>query len=114
MAKLSPEIRATLSHQTEQLLDIIHEAKRIEFIILESFGDNSQTILTLEQLTEIVEQARTRFQQLSNLRLRIAEVQLTISVDLLRLMNDAIVNIQSRIPALERSIEEIKLDWRLQ
>jgi hypothetical protein len=28
-------------------------------------------------------------------------------------MNDAIANIESRIPALERSLEEIKLDWRL-
>jgi prefoldin subunit 5 len=30
------------------------------------------------------------------------------------LMNEAIEYIQSRIPALERSLEEIKLDWRVQ
>jgi hypothetical protein len=29
-------------------------------------------------------------------------------------MNEAITNIQSQIPALERSLEEIKLDWRIQ
>jgi hypothetical protein len=29
-------------------------------------------------------------------------------------MNQAIANIQNRILALERSIEEIKLDWQLQ
>ncbi len=113
MAKLSPEIRATLSHQKEQLLDLIDEAKSIEFIILESFGENERTISTLEQLTEIAEQARTRLSQLSTLHLRIAEVQPTIPADLLRLMNEAITNIQNRIPALERSLEEIKLDWRL-
>ena len=113
MAKLSPEIRATLSHQKEQLLDLIDEAKSIEFIILESFGENYRTISTLEQLTEIAEQARTRLSQLSTLHLRIAEVQPTIPADLLRLMNEAITNIQNRIPALERSLEEIKLDWRL-
>jgi hypothetical protein len=28
-------------------------------------------------------------------------------------MNEAIENIRSRIPALERSLEEIELDWRL-
>jgi hypothetical protein len=113
MAKLSPEIRAILSHQKEQLLDIIDLAKSLEFTLLESVGENLETISTLEQLTEIVEQARTRLSQLSTLHLRIAEVQPSVSDDLLKLVNDAIDNIQNRIPALERSLEEIKLDWRL-
>ncbi|MBW4549582.1 MAG: hypothetical protein KME35_00415 [Aphanocapsa sp. GSE-SYN-MK-11-07L] len=113
MAKLSPEVRATLSRQKEQLLDLIDKAKSLEFVILEDFGENSQTISTLEQLTEIAEQARTRLSQLSTLHLRIAEAQPSISNDLLKLMNEAVTNIQNRIPALERSLEEIKLDWRL-
>jgi uncharacterized protein involved in exopolysaccharide biosynthesis len=113
MAKLSPEIRANLSHQKQQLLDLIDEAKSLEFILLERIGENKETISTLEQLTEIAEQASSRLSQLSTLHLRIAEVQPTISADLLRLMNEAMTNIQNRIPALERSLEEIKLDWRL-
>jgi hypothetical protein len=113
MARLSPEIRATLSQQKEQLLDIIDRAKSLEFTLLESVGENLETISTLEQLTEIAEQDRTRLFQLSTLHLRIAEVQPTVSADLLKLMNDAIANIQNRIPALEWSLEEIKLDWRL-
>jgi hypothetical protein len=114
MAKLSPEIRATLSQDKQQLLDLIDEAKSLEFILLERVGENMGTISTLEQLTEIAEQARTRLSQLSTLHLRVAEVQPTISADLLRLMNEAMINVQNRIPALERSLEEIKLDWRLQ
>jgi hypothetical protein len=113
MAKLSPEIRAILSQQKEQLLDIIDRAKSLEFTLLEIVGENLETISTLEQLTEIAEQARIRLSQLSTLHLRIAEVQPTVSNDLLKLMNEAIANIQNRIPALERSLEEIKLDWRL-
>jgi hypothetical protein len=113
MAKLSPEIRATLSQQKEQLLDLINEAKSLEFVLLDNVGENQETILTLEQLTEIAEQARTKLSQLSTLHLRIAEVQPTLSNDLLKLMNEAISNVESRIPALERSLEEIKLDWRL-
>jgi hypothetical protein len=113
MAELSPEIRATLSQQKEQLLNLIDEAKSLEFILLNSVGENQETISTLEQLTEIAEQARTKLSQLSTLHLRIAEVQPRISNDLLKLMNEAIANIKSRIPALERSLEEIKLDWRL-
>jgi hypothetical protein len=114
MSKLPSEIKVTLSHQKEQLLDLIDKAKSLEFTLLESFGENPETILTLDQLTEITEQARDRLSQLSTLHLRIAEVQPTIPTDLLRLMNGAIESIQNRIPALERSLEEIKLDWRLQ
>jgi signal transduction histidine kinase len=113
MAKLSPEIRATLSQQKEQLLDLINEAKLLEFMLLDNVCENRETISTLEQLTEIAEQARTKLSQISTLHLRIAEVQPTISNDLLKLMNEAISNVESRIPALERSLEEIKLDWRL-
>ena len=113
MAKLSPGIRVTLSQQKEQLLDLIDAAKSLEFIILDSVGENQETISTLEQLTEIAKQARTKLLQLSTLHLRIAEVQPTISNDLLELMNEAISSIQNRIPALERSLAEIKLDWRL-
>jgi hypothetical protein len=113
MAKLSPDIRATLSQQKEHLLDLVDEARLLEFLLLDSIGENQETISTLEQLTEIAEQARTKLSQLSTLHLRIAEVQPRISNDLLKLMNEAIANIESRIPALERSLEEIKLDWRL-
>jgi hypothetical protein len=113
MAKLSPDIRLTLRQQKEQLLDLIDEAKSLEFILLDSIGENRETISTLEQLTEISEQATTKLSQLSTLHFRMAEVQPTISNDLLKLMNEAIANIENRIPALERSLEEIKLDWRL-
>jgi signal transduction histidine kinase len=113
MAKLSPDIRATLSQQKEQLLDLIDAAKSLEFILLDTVGENQETISTLEQLTEISEQARTKLSQLSTLHLRIAEVQPAISDNLLKLMNEAIANIENRIPALEQSLAEIKLDWRL-
>jgi hypothetical protein len=113
MAKLSSDIRATLSQQKEHLLDLVDEAKSLEFILLDTVGENQQTVSTLEQLTEIAEQAITKLSQLSTLHLRIAEVQPMISNDLLKLMNEAISNIENRIPALERSLAEIKLDWRL-
>jgi hypothetical protein len=50
MAKLSPDIRATLNQQKEQLLDLIDEAKSLEFILLDAVGENQETISTLEQL----------------------------------------------------------------
>jgi hypothetical protein len=113
MSKLPAEIKTTLGYQKEQLLDLIDRAKLLEFLLLESFGENSETISSLDQLMEIAEQARDRLSQLSTLHLLVAEVQPTIPADLLRLMSEVIENAQSRIPALERSLEEIKLDWRL-
>jgi hypothetical protein len=65
MSKLPSEIKATLSYQKEQLLDLIDQAKLLEFLLLESFGENRQTILTLDQLTEIADQARDRLSRLS-------------------------------------------------
>ena len=70
MVKLSPEIRATLSQQKEQLLNLINEAKSLEFVLLDSVGENQETISTLEQLTEIAEQARSKLSQISTLHLR--------------------------------------------
>jgi hypothetical protein len=71
MAKLSQEIRATLSQQKEKLLDLVDEAKSLEFILWTVFAK----IKRQYQLTEIAEQARTKLSQLSTLHLRIAEVQ---------------------------------------
>jgi hypothetical protein len=53
-------------------LDLIDEAKSLEFTLLERVGENRETISTLEQLTEIAEQSRTRLSQLSTLHLRVA------------------------------------------
>lgn len=114
MAKLSPEIKATIEMLKEQLLDIIDEAKAVEFALLENFGETAETFHSLEQLTEITLQAESRFSQLSRLQIQVAESQPAIAPALFELLNEAIANLQRRIPALGRSIEEIKLDWSLQ
>jgi hypothetical protein len=53
MAKLSPETQITIQHLLEELLEIIHQAKRAEFLLLETFGETSSTEIPLEKLTEI-------------------------------------------------------------
>ena len=69
--------------------------------------------MALDQLTEIAEQAKERFSQLSTLQILIYESQPVATRDLLRLLNEKIAIIQNRVPALERSIEEIKTDRSL-
>ncbi len=114
MAKLSPETRATIVGLKEKLLDVIDEAKSLEFTLLERFGETEETIVAMDELAEISEQARDRFSQLSRVQLQVAESQPTVSDDMLRLVMQAIAFIENRIPALERSVQEIKIDWRLQ
>ncbi|AFZ52633.1 hypothetical protein [Cyanobacterium aponinum] len=113
MADLSPENKRIINHLKDKLLDILNEAKKVEFLLLQRFGENLDTYDSLEQLTEISEQARTRFTKLSNLQIHIAESQPEISSSLLQFIHQAIVSSEVKIPALEQSIKEIKTDWNL-
>ncbi|NEP40196.1 MAG: hypothetical protein F6K35_13535 [Okeania sp. SIO2H7] len=113
MAKLSSEQRTIIWELKQRLLDILDEAKSTEFNLLNRFGETDRTIVALDQLTEIAEQAKERFSQLSTLQILIYESQPVATRDLLRLLNEKIAIIQNRVPALERSIEEIKTDWSL-
>jgi hypothetical protein len=53
------------------------------------------------------------YSQLSNIQLQISKSQPIPSSDMLQLLERAIVRIQARIPALERSIEEVKIEYNL-
>lgn len=113
MAKLSPETKTTLNALAEELIEIIDEAKRTEFLILENFGETAQSTIVLDELTEIAQQANDLYSQISTLRLRIAEAQPRLPLDMLRLLEQRVILLQNRVPALQQSIVEIKLDWRL-
>lgn len=113
MAKLPQEHQALIWECKQKLLDIIDVAREAEFNLLENFGETESTLPALEQLTEIAQQAKDRFSQLSTLQVLIAESQPRPSSDMLRLLDERLTIIQNRIPALERSTQEIKLDWNL-
>lgn len=113
MVKLSPETQTTIQNLMEELLEIINEGKRAEFLLLETFGETPATVESLDELTEIAQQASDLYNQITILRLRIAEAQPVLSPDMLRLLTQRITTIQNRNPALIRSISETKLDWGL-
>jgi hypothetical protein len=113
MAKLTPEYRAVIWELKQRLLDIVDEAKAAEFNLLDSWGETDSTIIALEQLTEIAQQAVERFSQISILQIRIAQSQPAAGADLLRLLDERVNTIQNRVAALERSTQEIKSDWNL-
>ena len=113
MAKISPELKLTLTNLQQLLLDIVDEAKAAEFLLLERFGETNETIITLDELTAISQKAADLYIQISRFLLRTAEIQPVITPDMLRLLTDRIATIENRVPALERSIQEIKTDWGL-
>jgi len=113
MAKLPIEIAETIWNLKRQLLDIIHDATAAEYTLFEQFGETDRTMDYLEQLKSVAQQADERFAQFSILQRRLANAQPTATSDMLRLVTEVITYTQARLPAWERSIEEIKIEWRL-
>lgn len=113
MAKLPIETSETLWTLKRQLLDIVDEATAAEFFLFERFGEIHSTIVVLDELKDIAEQATSSFSQLSSLQLRVADTQPSVPPDMLELVTEVIANTQQRVPALERSVEEIKIEWSL-
>ena len=95
------------------MLDIVDEATAAEFVLFERFGETNRTNPYLDQLKSVAEKATARFSQFSSIQLRIADAQPDASSDMLGLVAEVIANTQQKLPALERSIQEIKTEWRL-
>lgn len=113
MAKLPTETLEIIWNLLKQLSQLVEDATETEYQLFEIFGETDSTIAYLEELKNVVLEAASRYSQLSKLRLRIAEVQLRVSEDMLSLLEQVINQNQLRIPAMERSIQEIKLEWNL-
>lgn len=113
MAKLPQNTTEKIIHLKQQLLDVVNDATATEFILFERFGETTETISFLDEMKNVAEQAISRFSQLANLQIRIAETQPYASLDMLELLAQAISQNEQRIPAWERSIQEVKLEWDL-
>ncbi|HAT15167.1 MAG TPA: hypothetical protein DCS91_17725 [Microcoleaceae bacterium UBA11344] len=112
MAKFPNELAEIIWNLKRQLLDIV-DAATAELTLFELFGETSDTIPFLDELKSVAERAVPWFSRLSNFQLRIAESQPTISADMLNLVNQSIERIQMEIPAMSRSIQEVKTEWNL-
>lgn len=113
MAKLPLEIIETIFQLLKELSKLVDSATAIEYLLFENFGETDETINSLDELKGISLEAASRYSQLSTLRLRLAENQPNLSNDMLGLLEKTINQNQLRIPAMERSIQEIKIEWGL-
>lgn len=112
MAKLPEEATVTINSLKQQLLDILDNSTAVEFILFERFGETETTIPILEELKNVA-RSTSWFSRLVNLQLRIAQSQPTATFDMLKLLSEAILRIQAEAPAMERSIQEVKIDWNV-
>jgi hypothetical protein len=113
MAKLPIEESEVIWTLKRQLLEIINTATAAEETLFSNHGETELTVAVLDELKRVSERATPWFSRLSNLQVRIAESQPDIAFDMLDLLNRNIIQIQIEVPALERSIQEVKQDWNL-
>jgi CRISPR/Cas system-associated protein Cas10 (large subunit of type III CRISPR-Cas system) len=113
MAKLLNDIAEAIWNLQQQLAEIIENAKSAEFSLFSRFGETERTTVYLDELQNVAEQASERFSRFSTLQLRVANVQPQVPPNMLELVIQVIANTQARLPALERSVQEIKAEWSL-
>jgi hypothetical protein len=113
MAKLSNETSETIWSLKRQLAKVIENAKATEFALFDTFGENERTDSYLADLQSVAEQATDRFSQLTTLQIRSFNAQPQISNDMLDFIKQVIAKTEARLPALEQSIQEIKIEWKL-
>lgn len=113
MAKLPNDISETIWRLKRQLADVIDNARSAEFSLFDTFGETERTMVYLNELQSVAEQATERFSQFSSLQIRILNVQPHVPEDMLELVTRVIKNTEERLPALEQSIQEIKTEWEL-
>lgn len=113
MAKLSNDISEAIWRLKRELADVIDNARAAEFSLFDTFGETERTIVYLDDLQSVAEQATERFSQFSSLQIRLLNVQPHVPEDMLELVTRVIANAEARLPALEQSIQEIRTEWEL-
>ena len=58
MARISSEFQLTIRNLQQALLYIVDDAKAVEFILLERYGETEQTIVVLDELSAIAKACR--------------------------------------------------------
>ena len=111
MANLPEETLTTVFNLQKQLFYIINEATATDYNLVEQYGETTETLPELEELSNIRERARDAYTRLFRLLLNIAETQPRTNQSTLELLSRAIKQANLTVTALEISIKEIKNNW---
>lgn len=113
MAKLDSETTEIINRLKQESLNIVDEASALEFKIFDRFGESEQTLLYMDEMKNVEEEASTLYSRLSTLHLQVSRSQPIATSATLGLMEQAIQQTLARIPALERSLQEVRMEWNL-
>jgi uncharacterized protein YigA (DUF484 family) len=113
VATLPPETAASIALIKNQCLATINLASLSEWQLFVKFGETTETLTVLAELKTVAQEATDAFSRLSGLQLKVATAQPEISSALANLLIDSKQRIEVRIAPWQRSIEEVRLTWRL-
>jgi hypothetical protein len=113
MARLPAETLKTIFSLQQKLLEEIDEARAVEFVFLEQFGETETTIPELDELQSIRERADSYYSRFYVILRRIYDARLVASRDTLELLARYINEADATIEAVQASIQDIKRNWNL-
>ncbi|OCR01435.1 hypothetical protein BCD67_21735 [Oscillatoriales cyanobacterium USR001] len=113
MARLPAETLKTIFSLQQQLLEEIDEARAVEFVLLEQFGETEATIPELDELQSIRERADSYYSRFYVILRRIYDARPVASRDTLELLARYINEADATIEAVQASIQDIKRNWNL-
>lgn len=113
MATIPEEINNQIWLNCQEIIYIINAAKYAEYTLLTRYGETENTINDLDTLQNIAEEAKNNYQRLTNVTLRIATIQPQADAATISILTETFSEIEARMAARLRSIEEIAIEWRL-
>lgn len=113
MARLPAETLRTIFSLQQQLLEQIDDARAVEFVLLEQFGETEETIPELDELQSIRERADAYYSRFYVTLRRIYDAQPLASRDILELLSRSINEATAALAATTANVQEIKRNWNL-
>jgi hypothetical protein len=111
MAKLGSETTEIINRLRQKAFEIVDEATALEFKIFDRFGETEEVLSYMDEMKNVSEEAIALLTRLSTLQLQVAQSQPAAAPAMLELLEQAIQRTLVRIPVLEHSIQEVKMEW---
>jgi len=108
MSELPEDLTTVILDLQRRLLAVINQATEAAFIILNTYGETNDTLISLDDLDNIRERANNYYSRFYTLLLRIAESQPLASQAMLELLRRPIEEAQATVEASEATIREEK------
>ncbi|MFB2892381.1 hypothetical protein ACE1CI_05480 [Aerosakkonemataceae cyanobacterium BLCC-F50] len=113
MARLPAETLRNIFNLQQQLLEQIDEARAVEFVLIEQFGETEETIPELDELQSIRERADSYYSRFYVTLRRIYDAQPVASRDMLELVTRSMDEATAALAATTANVQEIKRNWNL-